>query len=173
MTVPTLETKRLLLRAITPHDAATIHRLAGDRRLAGTTASIPIPYRRSTVEGWIRGLAAGALHGRLMLAIVLRSTVELVGVIGLVIESDRLVGNIDYWIGVPFWNRGLATEAAHEIMRYSFEELGLDEIQAIHLSLNPASGVVLRKLGMERISSSIDLVRGELEPIERYRLKRS
>jgi len=41
-----------------------------------------------------------------------------------------------------------ATEAAREVLRYRFEDLGLHRIFATHFKHNPASGTILKKLGM-------------------------
>ena len=44
MSIPTLQTKRLLLRPFVLADAPTVQRLAGDREVASTTLTIPHPY---------------------------------------------------------------------------------------------------------------------------------
>ena len=172
MSLRILHTDRLTLRPPVPADAADIHRLAGDRRIASTTSSIPHPYKRAAAEAWIRSIADGAAAGRHVYAMVVEDSGELVGVASLMLERDRPIGNLGYWVGVPYWGRGYATEAARELIRDGFAELGLTEIQAIHMSRNPASGRVLEKLGMIHCGSSIDLVRGELEPVERFRITR-
>jgi ribosomal-protein-alanine N-acetyltransferase len=53
-----------------------------------------------------------------------------------------------YWIGVPYWGKGYATEAAREAVRYAFEDLGLHRLYAAHFGSNPASGKVMRKIRM-------------------------
>jgi [ribosomal protein S5]-alanine N-acetyltransferase len=165
-------TARLLLRPLTPADALDVHRLAGDRRVAATTATIPHPYKLAMAQQWIRNVVGHPSSNRYSFAITLRDDATFIGVIGLTVEAERAIGNLGYWIGVPYWNNGYATEAATAVIRYGFEELGLSEIQAIHLSRNPASGRVLAKVGMVHFGSSIDVVRGELEPIERYHIAR-
>jgi RimJ/RimL family protein N-acetyltransferase len=72
----------------------------------------------------------------------------LIGAMGLVIKGEG-IAEIGYWIGVPYWNRGYASEAAAEIVRYGFEECGMDRIFACHFQRNPASGRVLQKVGMQ------------------------
>jgi len=49
---------------------------------------------------------------------------------------------------VPYWGQGYATEAAREMLRFGFEDLGLHRIFASHFKHNPASGRILNKLGM-------------------------
>ena len=53
-------------------------------------------------------------------------------------------------MGVPFWGRGYAPEAAGAVLQYAFEELGLNRVWAQHFTRNPASGRVLEKLGFQR-----------------------
>jgi RimJ/RimL family protein N-acetyltransferase len=51
---------------------------------------------------------------------------------------------------VEFWGRGYCTEAAEAMVRFGFERMDLNRIFAWHLTRNPASGRVMRKLGMTR-----------------------
>ncbi len=59
-------------------------------------------------------------------------------------------GELGYWVGVPYWGRGIATEAAGEVLRFAFDVLGLNRVYATHVPRNPASGRVMEKLGMQR-----------------------
>ena len=77
-----------------------------------------------------------------------RETNELVGSIGMILTPEHQRGEIGYWIGVPYWNRGYATEAGIAVVEYGFRELDLNRIDAHHFGANPASGRVLEKLGM-------------------------
>ena len=70
------------------------------------------------------------------------------GGIGLRLAPDHQHAELGYWIGVPYWGQGYATEASRELLRYGFEDLGLHRIFASHFKHNPASGRILVKLGM-------------------------
>ena len=59
------------------------------------------------------------------------------------------LAELGYWIGVPYWGRGYATEAAREVVKYGFEKVQLNRIFAAHFKHNPASGKVLQKIGMK------------------------
>ena len=48
------------------------------------------------------------------------------------------------------WGKGYATEAAHAVLRFGFEDLGLNRICGYHTIRNPASGRVLAKVGMKQ-----------------------
>ena len=61
-------------------------------------------------------------------------------------EHDH--AELGYWIGVPYWGAGYATEGARAVMQFGFETLSLNRIFASHFSRNPASGRVLQKIGM-------------------------
>jgi len=146
---PTLETDRLLLRPFTLADASVVQRLAGDRAIASTTLLIPHPYKDGMAEKWIRSHRKAFEKGKISWAITLRSDNTLIGAIGLNVNRDHLRAEVGYWIGKPYWNRGYCTEAARAVVRYGFDVLGLNRIEAHHFARNPASGRVLQKLGMK------------------------
>jgi RimJ/RimL family protein N-acetyltransferase len=115
------------------------------------TLSIPHPYPDGAAEQWIatHTEAWESGHG-VTLAITQRDSGHLVGAISLMdIRRDHQRGEIGYWIGKPYWNRGYATEATRALIRFGFQELDLNRIQATHLPQNPASGRVMEKAGMQ------------------------
>jgi [ribosomal protein S5]-alanine N-acetyltransferase len=148
MTLPTLRTERLLLRAFTPADAARVQELAGSRDVASTTMTMPHPYEDGMAEAWIAGHAAAwDARKRLTLAVTTASD-GVVGAIGLSLVPEHRRAEVGYWIGVPYWNRGYATEAAAAVLAYAFGELAIHCVVARHFARNPSSGRVMRKLGM-------------------------
>ena len=68
---------------------------------------------------------------------------------GLHPEMPHRHAELGYWIGVPYWGNGYATEAAKAVVRYGFEQIKLNRIFAHHFKHNPASGKVLRNIGMK------------------------
>ena len=147
-TWPRLTTDRLVLRPFSLEDAKDVQRLAGDRDVAATT-QVPHPYEDGVAEEWIGGHESAFQQGsRMVFAITLRSG-DLVGAIGMSINEKHRRGELGYWIGKAFWNNGYCTEAVQEVVRYGFEELGLNRIEARHMTKNPASGRVMAKAGME------------------------
>jgi len=148
-TRPTLTTDRLILRPFALEDAPDVQRLAGDRDIASTTLNIPHPYEDGVAEKWIGGHADKFRAGELVnFAITLRETRRLIGAVGLTLSLPNERAELGYWIGKPWWGRGLCTEAAAAVLRYGFNELGLNRIHASHLGRNPASGRVMEKIGM-------------------------
>jgi ribosomal-protein-alanine N-acetyltransferase len=144
---PTLITERLVLRPFALDDAPAVQRLAGDREIAKSTLLIPHPYPEGAAEAWIKGHEEPSDNE--VFAIVSRDS-EVMGAIGLHIERFHQRAEIGYWLGVPYWGRGYATEAAKAVIGYAFETLGVQRVFAFHFTRNPASGRVLAKAGMQR-----------------------
>jgi [ribosomal protein S5]-alanine N-acetyltransferase len=166
-----LQTARLTLRPYALTDIPALVALAGAREVAATTLRIPHPYSEadareflaSTHEGWLSG-------SELRLGITLRETGALCGGVGLRIEPDHRRAELGYWIGLPYWGNGHATEAASAMVKYGFETLGLHRIFASHVTHNPASGRILRKIGMrhEGCQRAHILKWGEFLDLEMY-----
>lgn len=148
-TQPTLKTKRLILRPMTPEDALPVQRLAGDRAIARTTLSIPHPYNIEMARTWIETQRLKYKAGKLVnFAIVHQQEDTLLGVIGLTLTPTHDHAELGYWIGKPYWGQGYATEAAAAVLRFGFETLRLHRIHAAFMAHNPASGRVMEKIGM-------------------------
>ena len=154
---PTLHAERLVLRAFTLDDAPTLRQLAQAREVARTMLNLPHPFEDSMAEEWIRGLRPMFESGKgTTFAVVLREGGTLIGTVslytrapdGTAVLGEEGTGLLGYWLGVPYWNRGYATEAVAEVVRYGFEERGLLRIRANRFGSNLASGRVLRKVGM-------------------------
>jgi RimJ/RimL family protein N-acetyltransferase len=126
-------------------DIAELVQGIGAREVAATTVRIPHPYTEQDAREFIAATRRGGLLRR---AIRLRSDGRMIGGVGLALEEDNQRAELGYWIAVPFWGHGYATEAAYEIVRYGFESLHLNRIFAGHFGNNPASQRVLAKLGM-------------------------
>jgi ribosomal-protein-alanine N-acetyltransferase len=161
---PDLETSRLRLRPFEPSDAERLQSLAGSRAVAEGTLLIPHPYPPGEAATWIAARQEARAAGNIVYAITLRVSGELVGAIGLALSLQHDKGELGYWIGEPYWGRGLATEAAAAVIGYGFESLGLNRLSAIHFTRNPASGRVLEKNGMRHEGS----LRQDLKKWDQY-----
>jgi RimJ/RimL family protein N-acetyltransferase len=147
--LPTIQTARLTLRPFTLEDVPIVARLAADRDIASTTILIPHPYAEAHAENWIKTHeAAFAAAHSMDLAICDRSAGRVMGAIGLTFQPQHDRAEMGYWVGKPFWGRGFATEAAAAILAHAFAVLLYNRVSAYHFTRNPASGRVLRKIGM-------------------------
>jgi RimJ/RimL family protein N-acetyltransferase len=143
-----LYTARLVLRPLAESDAGDLVRLAGAREIAATTLRIPHPYTHTDAVAFIAACAENTRHGvNSVFAVTLQSG-ELCGACGLEIDAIHRHAEIGYWIGVPYWGRGFASEASAIVTDFGFAHLGLHRIFAFHFLENPASGRVLQKIGM-------------------------
>lgn len=64
------------------------------------------------------------------------------------ISEKNLSCEIGYCLSRSHWGKGLTAEAAKAVLRYLFEEIGMERICATHDVDNPASGRVMEKCGM-------------------------
>lgn len=151
ISIPTLETERLLLRPFALSDAPQVQALAGDAVIADTTSCIPHPYEEGMAEEWIATHLPKFRTGeRVDLAITAKETGGLVGAISLTIQRGYKRAELGFWIGREYWNRGYCTEAARTVIEYGFRRLFLNRIYSHHFCRNPASGRVMVKIGMSR-----------------------
>jgi RimJ/RimL family protein N-acetyltransferase len=145
---PVLQTERLRLRPPELTDAPVIQALAGDRRIAETTLNIPHPYSEDAALMWIMGSRQRLQDGSdYTFAIIRHSDQQFIGAVGIHPGHNRQA-EIGYWVGVPYWGQGYATEAARCVVQFGFEVLGLNRIYATYFAHNPASRRVMEKSGM-------------------------
>jgi ribosomal-protein-alanine N-acetyltransferase len=173
---PTLETTRLILRPFELTDGEVVRSLAGDRAIADTTLLIPHPYEVGMAEEWILTRRPRFEAGEeVVFAVVLRESGQLIGAMGLVIEGKFRRAELGYWIGRPYWGNGYCTEAGLAVLEYGFQSLNLNRIHAYHFKRNPASGRVMKKLGMNHEGSSPEHIMkwGVFEDVELYGILRS
>jgi [ribosomal protein S5]-alanine N-acetyltransferase len=150
MPLPRLETAQLIVRPYQREDIPSLVRLAGAREVAATTLRIPHPYTEQHAHEYLDTCQSEAATGPVSrFAITLRNTGEFLGGIGFRLELDHHRAELGYWLGVPYWGHGYATEAARAMLDYGFDALGLYRIYASHVAGNPASGRVLLKIGMK------------------------
>jgi ribosomal-protein-alanine N-acetyltransferase len=146
---PTLQTERLVLRLFGLVDGEDVRRLVDDRAIADTTLQIPHPYEIGMAEEWILTHPLRFEAGeQVVFAVALRETGLLIGAMGLIVEAKFRRAELGYWIGRAYWGNGYCTEAGQAVLEYAFSQLNLNRIHASHFKRNPASGRVLRKLGM-------------------------
>jgi ribosomal-protein-alanine N-acetyltransferase len=159
---PTLRTERLVLREFALGDAPELYRIARAREVARTMLRHPHPYEEGMAEGWISGLRPMFEAGiGTTFAVVLREGGTLVGTVslytrakdGTAVLGEEGTGLLGFWLGLPYWNKGFASEAVSEVVRYGFEERGLQRIRANHFGSNAASGKVLRRVGMSHVGT--------------------
>ena len=148
---PIITTERLVLRPFRREDAPRVQELAGAREIYETTENVPHPYEDGMAEEWIDSLEAKfESREQIAFAITVADGGALAGSVSLRVAMPHRRASLGYWLGVPYWGRGYATEAAVAVIRYGFDDLGLHKVTAQHMIGNPASGRVMEKAGMQR-----------------------
>lgn len=102
---------------------------------------------------------------------------ELCGVIGLIPQKDvhKKSAEIGYWIGEPYWGKGIATKAVALIINYGFEKLDLIRIYSGVFGFNKASMKVLEKNNYQKegVFKNAIVKNGEIHDEHRYCILRS
>ena len=148
--IPTLRSAKVILSPFTLADATVVQRYAGAPEVARTTLNVPHPYPDGAAEKWIASHLLQYLE-KMNAVFAIRSPLgDLYGAINLRLQMHDQLGEMGYWIGVPFWNKGICTDAARRLIQFGFEDLGLNKIHARHLGGNAGSGRVMDKCGMTK-----------------------
>jgi RimJ/RimL family protein N-acetyltransferase len=166
--VPVLATARLVLRAPRRSDVKAIAALANDRRVAANTARIPHPYAVEDAEQFIA--AVNKRDGEACFAVTLDGAP--IGVCSIDLREDG--PELGYWLGVPYWGRGFATEAARALIDHAFGDLDHDTLISGARVNSPASRRVLEKCGFQWTGVRLSRIRAinSAAPIDRFRLDR-
>ncbi len=146
-----IEAGRWILREWRPDDADALVRRANDRRVSiDLRDRFPFPYTAENAADWL-GRAAGVTPPAAF-AITEPPSDEPLGGISLMLQEDvhRICAEIGYWLGVDAWGRGIASAAVNAATAYAFDVLGLERVQAVVNTRNPASARVLEKCGFMR-----------------------
>lgn len=136
-----METERLILDHIRDNDKADyFENISHDRKVLQTFVC---RYAETLDDLDI----SGYVSRNDMLAIRMKSTGKLIGIVLLFDEKDGSC-EIGYGIGSRYWNRGYATEAVEAFLRLCFTQRGLHTVCASFFTGNEASKRVMEKCGM-------------------------
>ena len=88
---------------------------------------------------------------------------------------DTRSAEVGYSLARDCWNQGYATEALAAVLRFGFDTLRLNRIEAQHETSNPASGRVMQKCGMtyEGTLRSRVFNKGHFSDVRLYAILRS
>ena len=143
-----MESGRILLRPWLESDAEALFKYASDPEVGPHAGWPPHKNVKESLE-IIRTL----FHNDTTWAIVLKETDEPVGAIGYgpscecnlpAREDEPLIG---YWVGKPYWNQGICTEALQLMLNHISKSTGIPSLISGHFTDNPASGRVMEKCG--------------------------
>lgn len=136
------------VRSYRADDAESLARYANNRNVSRNLRdAFPFPYTLADAHEWLEGAMRGSPESDFAVA----SPTEVIGGIGLTFGSDvyRRSAEVGYWLGEPFWGRGIATAALQAITEYAFAQHDIVRVEAAVYESNPASARVLEKAGYE------------------------
>ncbi len=140
-----------VLRPWAPADKGDLIANANNRAVWRNLADIfPHPYTEADADSWLR-IAASPDRG-IKLAIEFEG--HAVGGIGARAGEGIHVrtAQFGYWLGEPYWGRGIVTAAGHALLEYLKSDARFARLEAPVFEWNPASMRVLEKLGFERVA---------------------
>lgn len=142
---PKLETGRLILRRFSEADAEAVFCIYSDREVNQYLPWFPLETREQAEEKlreYQKSYQASWGH---RYAVCLKEDNVPVGYVHV---SNHESNDFGYGLRKEFWNRGIITEASMAVVS-ALKAAGLPYITATHDRNNPASGAVMKKLGMK------------------------
>jgi RimJ/RimL family protein N-acetyltransferase len=134
------------LRPLNETDAQALALLANNKKISDNLRdAFPCPYKLEDAVGFI----SVCEQEEPVFTFAIEYKGEFCGIIGLVKQMDvyRLSAELGYWLGEPFWNKGIMNKAAGLIVKYAFDHLDLIRLFSGVFEYNKASRRVLEKAG--------------------------
>ena len=134
------------VRSFRETDAGELARHANNRKVwLQLRDQFPHPYTIDDARNFIALARSG--HPETMFAITVRDVA--VGGIGAKLRDDveRCSAEVGYWLGEPYWGRGIMTRALAGFTRFAFTAYDLERLYAVPYASNAASCRVLQKAG--------------------------
>ncbi len=134
------------IRSYRKSDRASLIKYANNRNVSiNLLDSFPFPYTELEADLWL----AYAMNQDPEMNFAIANKKELIGAIGLKPQDDvyRYSLELGYWLGEPFWGKGIMTRAVKAFTDYVFENYNAVRIYAGVFESNYASSRVLEKAG--------------------------
>jgi ribosomal-protein-alanine N-acetyltransferase len=146
-----LETKRLILRRFVIDDAENVFKNWADDNEVTKYLMWPshkdVNVTIDVLKNWIQNYENNNFY---QWAIVLKEINEPIGSISIVKQMDEIkMVHFGYCIGKKWWNKGITSEALNALIKFFFEDVGVNRIESRHDPKNPNSGKVMVKCGMK------------------------
>ena len=148
--IPTIETERLVLRRMSRSDAEDMYEYASDPAVTRFLTWDVHPNARFSAN-YLSFLQSKYRSGEFFdWAVTLRSSGKMIGTCGFShFNFPAYSAEIGYVLNPRYWGRGIASEAAARVIRFGFDYLGLNRIEARCMCGNGQSRRVMEKLGMK------------------------
>jgi RimJ/RimL family protein N-acetyltransferase len=141
-----LDLRTCVVRSWQTSDVDSLARYADNRKIwINLRDAFPHPYTRRDAREFIKSVLRRTPETLFAIAV----GGEAVGGIGFVLHPDveRVSAEIGYWLGEPFWGRGIVSEALAAVTTYAIETYQLTRVYALPFAWNAQSCRVLEKAG--------------------------
>lgn len=149
-----LETKRLILRNFKKSDLRALVENINNLKVSQYLLVVPFPYTKADAEWWINHCFKVSKENppkSIEIAIESKSEKKIIGAIGLSkIDYSASASTFGYWLGEKYWRQGIMSEALNEALKFAFEKLKLNKLEAGVFTENNASARLLEKLGFKK-----------------------
>jgi ribosomal-protein-alanine N-acetyltransferase len=127
-----------------------------------------------TKEQTIRVINQFYINNPCLYAIELNSDKKCIGAIDFRIDEQNDKASFGYVLNREYWNNGYMSETLRELMKFYFETIGVNRIEATHYMGNNASGKVMEKCNMKYEGRGIQEVKikGVFFDVEHYAIVR-
>lgn len=141
-----IRTKRLVLRPLKKEDAKLIAEYANDKTVYRNTLRIPHPYTLKLANQWInKNLKNYKSKKPHYYSFAIEVEGKFAGGLGIDNINHGHKAELGYWLGRPYWSKGIMTEAAKAATEYAFKKYKLKRVYAWTFPWNKASQNVLKK----------------------------
>lgn len=143
-----LETERLILRQLTPDDAAFILRLLNEPSFLENIGDKGVRTIEQAVGYLMDGpMRSYEVHGHGLYLVALKASHEPVGMCGLIQREAFDDVDLGYAFLPEFWGQGYAVESGAAVLAWGRRTLGLTKVIALVTPSNTGSIKVLERLG--------------------------
>lgn len=144
-----LESENYFLGPFEKSDCPRIADLCNNIKIYRNNLSLPYPYSLQDALDWVDYLDQAMDPNRFMaLAIRDKKHGQVLGCLSMEFSQVHRRVEVGYWLGEPYWNKGIMTEVLKRVIKYVFEERNYHKVYGTHFSYNQASGRVMEKAGM-------------------------
>jgi len=145
---------KVAIRFVTQEDVKWIQQYAADK-LISATSNVPFPYPENGAQEFVE-FAIQQRQAQESIVFAVLNEEQFSGLASLSrLDSYTQTCSIDYWIAVPFWGRGIGTEAVRQASAMANKEYGMKTIFSGGLKKNIGTNRILQKNGFEKISEKI------------------
>lgn len=174
--IETIVTERLVLRSLRREDTQDYYdRIGSSAAVTKYMTFHPHTSLADSEASMEKTFARYARRESYRWGITLRGDDRIIGVFDLLgLDREKDSCTFAYMIGEQWWGRGYGTETARAVLDFAFREMEVRTVAVDHFAENPASGAVMRKVGMRHMGTRPGAYQkdGVLHDAECYELTR-